>query len=341
MEKLLLYHTIALTAGILIDWIIGDPHALPHPVRLIGRLISALENRLLGDTGPDRVRNSRRERRNGTLLWLLVVLAVTLVTAGILCGAYLLHPYAGILCETILTAYLLAAGSLYRESMQVAVKLRKEGIPAARRALSMIVGRDTDRLEEEEIIKAAVETVAENTSDGVIAPLLYAAAGGPMLGFFYKAVNTMDSMLGYRNERYEAFGRTAAKADDVLNYLPSRISALLMIPACRLLGVFSENYRGREAFRIWRRDRRNHLSPNSAQTESVCAGALGIRLGGAHEYGGIPVEKPTIGDEVRKAEPADIGRANTLMFTTEILSAAVILPVLFAAGIALIRGTIG
>ena len=339
MREYLLWHTIALLLGILIDWIVGDPHRLPHPIRAIGRLISTLENRLL--CTDEIIRDSRLEKRNGTVLWLIVTLSTVLVTGGLVCGSYLLHPYAGVVCETILTAYILAAGSLWRESMLVGEKLRSEGISSARLALSMIVGRDTDRLTEEEITKAAVETVAENTSDGVIAPLLYTAAGGPILGFFYKAVNTMDSMLGYRNDRYEAFGRTAAKADDVMNFLPSRISAFFMIVACFLLELLPGDVNGREAIRIWKRDRRNHSSPNSAQTESVCAGALGIRLGGTHEYGGIPVNKPTIGDEKRKPELADIRRANVLMFVTELLTAAVLLIVLGTINFVLLKGKAG
>ncbi len=166
-----------------------------------------------------------------------------------------------------------------------------------------------------------METVAENTSDGVTAPLLFTALGGPVLGFVYKAVNTMDSMLGYRNERYEHFGRTAARMDDRFNYLPARISALLMILAAFLAGLFSDSFDGKRAFRIWRRDRRCHLSPNSAQTESACAGALGLRLGGTHLYGGRPVEKPAIGDRVREVAEADVARANVLMAVTELLLA--------------------
>ncbi|MCR5674108.1 MAG: adenosylcobinamide-phosphate synthase CbiB [Lachnospiraceae bacterium] len=339
MRTYLFCHIIALTAGILLDWIIGDPHGLPHPVRAIGRLISALERKLLGDTDASTARNRARERAAGTLLWILVTAVTVLVTGSILCGAYLLHPGAGIACETILTAYLLAAGSLCRESMQVAVKLEDEDIASARTAVSMIVGRDTEKLNREEIITAAVETVAENTSDGVIAPLLFAAVGGPILGFFYKAVNTMDSMLGYRNERYADFGRTAARADDVMNFLPSRISAMVMIPAGFLLGIFSADFSGRGALRIWRRDRRKHLSPNAAQTESACAGALGIALGGTHEYGGVPVEKPVIGDAGRPPQTADIGRANALMFVTQILTAALLLAVLvLLTGMPALRG---
>lgn len=322
MKELLLSHIAALAAGILLDWIIGDPHRLPHPIRAIGYLIALLEAGLLGDpTDRRRQRDPDRERRLGSLLWILVLLAVALVTLGLLAAAWRLHPLAFFLTDMILSCYILAAGSLCRESLKVVRVLQEDGLEAARAALAMIVGRDTAELSRAEVLKAAVETVAENTSDGVTAPLLFTALGGPVLGFVYKAVNTMDSMLGYRNERYEHFGRTAARMDDRFNYLPARISALLMILAAFLAGLFSDSFDGKRAFRIWRRDRRCHLSPNSAQTESACAGALGLRLGGTHLYGGRPVEKPAIGDRVREVAEADVARANVLMAVTELLLA--------------------
>lgn len=326
MKEYMLFHIIALFLGVLLDQIVGDPHSLPHPVRGIGRLIAWLEGRLLGARGSKQEDGSRSggtertkqtERRRGALLWWLVILIVGTVTALILVLAYQSLVYLGLFVEMILVCYILAARSLCRESMAVQRRLMNRDVPGARHALSMIVGRDTEPLSEEEIVKAAVETVAENTSDGVIAPLLYTIIGGPVLGLCYKAVNTMDSMLGYQNDRYRNFGRFAAKADDLLNYIPSRLSALAMIFGCRILGLFSGHFNGKEAHRIWVRDRRNHSSPNSAQTESVTAGALGLRLGGTHTYQGIPVEKPYIGDERRKAEPEDIRRSNRLMFMTE------------------------
>ncbi|MCR5251597.1 MAG: adenosylcobinamide-phosphate synthase CbiB [Lachnospiraceae bacterium] len=331
MRELLLIHFAALFAGLTLDWIIGDPHSLPHPIRAIGSLIAALEARLLGrERAEDKPRDPVRERRRGTLLWITVVFVSVAVTAALVVLAWIIHPALFFVTETILDCYMLAAGSLCRESLLVTDKLEGEGVPAARRALSMIVGRDTADLPEPAIVLAAAETVAENTCDGVIAPLFYAALGGPVLGYAYKAVNTMDSMLGYRNEKYEHFGRTAARMDDVFNWLPARISALFMIAAAFLAGQFSKSFDGKRAFRIWKRDRRNHASPNSAQTESVCAGALGLEMGGTHLYGGIPVEKPTIGDRMREAERADVLRANTLMAVTEALLA------LFLALIALL-----
>ena len=321
MREYLFYHTVALAIGILTDLMVGDPHFLPHPVRAMGRLIRFLDERLYD---PDKA------KRRGVLLWVVTVLTVVTVTGAVLSAAYLLHPLAGMALEAVLSAYALAATSLCRESMKVAAALNNEDLSGARRALSMIVGRDTERLGREDIIRAAVETVSENTSDGVIAPLLCLTFGGPILGYFYKAVNTMDSMLGYRNERYEYFGRMAARADDAVNYLPARVSAILMILAACLCGPVTGSFSGKGAYVIWKRDRRNHLSPNSAQTESVCAGALGIRLGGTHLYHGITVQKPTIGDEKRAPVIRDIGRANILMYGTEFLCAGILFAI-FAA----------
>ena len=330
MKEFILLHTISLCFGILLDQIIGDPHFLPHPVRDIGRFIQCLENRLLGRPGAEKERDGRKERINGALLWFIVIFTVGAVMFILTAAAYMAGPVFGVIAESILSCYILAARSLYRESMPVYRKLKDGDTEGARYAVSMIVGRDTKDLDKEEITKAAVETVAENTSDGVIAPLICLAVGGPVLGMMYKAVNTMDSMIGYKNERYGNFGAFAAHADDVFNFLPSRISALLMIAGTFLFGVFSPAYSGKRAFRIWIRDRRKHSSPNSAQTESVCAGALGIRLGGTHLYKGVPVEKPTIGDALREVEIVDIRRANLLMFITEAFASVLLLAILYA-----------
>lgn len=211
--------------------------------------------------------------------------------------------------------------------MKVYDRLAAKDLEGARTAVSMIVGRDTGLLDEAGVIKAAVETVAENTSDGVIAPMLYLALGGPVLGFFYKAVNTMDSMIGYKNEEYLYFGRCAAKLDDVLNFLPSRISALLMVAASLLPG---RDFDAKGAWHIWQRDRLQHTSPNSAQTEAACAGSLGVRLAGNASYFGRMVEKPTIGDDMRPVEYEDIRRANRLMYRTAFLCEGICLLVLLA-----------
>ena len=303
-----IYHILALTLSFLLDRLVGDPVNLPHPIRWIGSLISFLEKKL------------KHNFKNGILLCVIVILVSTLVTGGVMYGAYRIHPLVYVFVEMIFSCYFLAAGSLYNESMKVYSSLKENDIEGARKNLSMIVGRDTGSLDEERVAKAAVETVAENTSDGVIAPFLYMAAGGPILGALYKAVNTMDSMVGYRNEKYEYFGKAAARLDDAFNFLPSRISAVLMILASFILGLVSKEYDGKRAFRIWRRDRLAHKSPNSAQTESVTAGALGLALGGSSTYQGVLVEKPVIGDEVRKTEGEDILRANRLMFLTEDLA---------------------
>ena len=192
-------------------------------------------------------------------------------------------------------------------------RLEQDGLAAARTQVGMLVGRDTDRLNEEQVLRATVETVAENTSDGVIAPLFWMMLGGPVGGFFYKAINTMDSMVGYKNDKYLYFGRWAAKLDDIVNYIPARLSALGMILSAALLG-----YDGKNAARIWKRDRRKHASPNSAQTESVCAGALHIQLGGAASYFGQVHDKPTLGDPDRPIERADVSRSCRLMYGTSV-----------------------
>ena len=250
-----------------------------------------------------------------------------MLTALILVGAYALYPRIGMVVEAVMTYQILAARCLQVESGKVWKQLKAGNLEAAREAVSMIVGRDTQNLTEEGVAKAAIETVAENTSDGVIAPMLYTALGGPVLGFLYKAVNTMDSMVGYKNDRYLHFGRAAAKLDDVVNFLPARISALLMIGAAFFSG---KSYNGRQAWRIWRRDSRKHASPNSAQTESVCAGALGIQLAGDASYFGKVVKKPYIGDPKRQVEYEDIRRANRLMNRTAWICEILCLEILMA-----------
>ena len=321
MKAYIWYHMTALGAGILLDLAVGDPYWFPHPVRLMGAYISWLERRLYPEAKAGIRRDPQLEQERGGILWLLVFLTVMAVTGAVMAAAYLIHPVTGMAAEAVMTCCALAARSLSSESRRVGRILDQNDLTGARRALSMIVGRDTEALGQEEIIKAAVETVAENTSDGVIAPLLYTALGGPVLGFGYKAVNTMDSMLGYHNERYESFGKRAARMDDAFNFVPARVSAVLMILSAWLLGLFSKAFNGKEAYRIWKRDRRKHLSPNAAQTESACAGALGIQLGGAHLYGGVLVEKPAIGDARRNPVTEDIARAVRLMYLSECLAA--------------------
>ncbi|MCQ2543031.1 MAG: adenosylcobinamide-phosphate synthase CbiB [Lachnospiraceae bacterium] len=322
------YHIIALLLGVILDLIIGDPYKLPHPIRLIGGLIGKLDH-LFMDKRIDKERNKNTERLLGLILVLIVICLTALVTSIVLIGAYLINPILGMVIEAILSFYILAAKSLKVESMKVYYALKNKSINEARYAVSMIVGRDTDSLDKEGIIRAAVETVAENTSDGVIAPLIYLSFGGPIVGLVYKAINTMDSMIGYHNERFENFGMTAAKLDDIVNYIPSRISAWLMILASFIGG---KDYDGKNALKIFKRDRYNHKSPNSAQTESVCAGALGVRLAGDASYFGQIVKKPYIGDANRNIRVSDIERANRLMLITEglcLLIAVIILVSIF------------
>ena len=304
----------ALLTGYVLDLIFGDPRQIYHPIRIIGNLIAVLEK------GIRKVfpKTSKGELAGGTMLVVLVVLICTAVPAALLGLAAWIHPVVYWLLASFWCWQILATKSLKTESMKVYAPLKEGDLPAARRAVAMIVGRDTERLTEEGVAKAAVETVAENTSDGIVAPLIFLALGGPALGFFYKAVNTMDSMVGYKNERYLYFGRTAARLDDVLNFLPSRISAWLMILAAAILGMDGKN-----AKRIYLRDRKNHASPNSAQTEAVMAGALRVQLAGAAWYFGDLYKKPTIGDPFRAVEPEDIVRANRLMYLSSALALAV------------------
>lgn len=324
MEHILTYHMIAFVGGFVLDLVFGDPHALPHPIRLIGTLIAGLEKKLL----KLQMRDEKKEFYKGILLVALVLFSTGAVAALVLVVAYWLHPAAGIVIESVMTYQILATKCLKDESMKVYQSLNEQGLEAGRVAVSMIVGRDTNVLDETGVVKAAVETVAENTSDGVIAPMLYTALGGPVLGFVYKAVNTMDSMVGYKNDKYLYFGRAAAKLDDVVNFIPARISAYLMIAAAYIGG---KAFDGKQAYRIYKRDRRNHASPNSAQTESVCAGALGIQLAGDASYFGKVVKKPYIGDAHRAVESEDIVRVNRLMYVTAVISEVLCLVIMFVS----------
>ena len=300
-------HLTALLLGFCIDLLLGDPRWLYHPVQAIGALISHLEP-------PLRRAFPRRLRLAGAVLVIAVVAITGIVTGGVLFLLHRLHPVAGFVGETIVCWLILATKSLRTESMKVVKALETGTLDDGRKAVSMIVGRDTEHLSEEEVLKAAVETVAENASDGILAPLLFAAVLGPVGGMCYKAVNTMDSMVGYKNDRYLDFGRAAAKVDDVLNFLPARISGFLMCLAAYL------GFDGKNAFRIFFRDRKNHASPNSAHTEAACAGALGLKLGGTHDYFGKPVVKPTIGDDLRPVRRGDVAAANRLALLTAILA---------------------
>ena len=308
--NLFICQTIAIGCGYILDLLIGDPHWLYHPVRLIGNLISLLESILLKEKD-----TSAKKYRKGMVLAILTPLITGIVIVSILVVGYHINMILGCVIETIMCYQILAVKSLKVESMKVYYALDKEGLQQARNAVAMIVGRDTKQLDEHGVVRAAVETVAENTSDGVIAPLFYMMLFGAVGGFVYKAVNTMDSMVGYKNEKYLHFGRFAAKMDDVWNYIPSRISALLMIASA---WIFRMDYK--RAWAVWKRDRRKHASPNSAQTEAVCAGALQVQLAGDAYYFGKLYPKETIGDDVRPIEPEDILRAGNLMDGTALLT---------------------
>ncbi len=317
----------ALLSGFGLDLLLGDPHSFPHPVVAIGKLISALE-KLLRRLFPA-TRNG--ERLAGGILWVLVVSVSAGIPALLLWLCRSISPWLGLAAESVMCWQILAAKSLQTESMKVCRALSAGDTEGARHAVSMIVGRETARLDRQGIARAAVETVAENTSDGVVAPMVFLAIGGAPLGFFYKAVNTMDSMLGYIEPPYRDFGFVPAKMDDVMNYLPARLSGLLMLAAGTLLGMDARN-----GWRIFRRDRYNHASPNSAQTESVCAGLLGLRLAGDAWYHGALHKKPYIGDPVREVEPEDIPRACRLLYGTAFLSLALCALVRLAAGMLLL-----
>lgn len=310
---------LACVTVFLLDCIFGDPAWMYHPIRVIGNLISVLEKglrKLLCSRIPasEQEKKNRREVLAGGILWILTVSLSFLVPAVLLFAAGKVHPAVRFLLETFWCYQIFAARCLVGESRKVYQKLKEDDLPGARKAVSMIVGRDTENLTAEGVTKAAVETVAENTSDGVTAPLLFLLIGGAPLGFLYKAVNTMDSMLGYKNEKYLYFGRIPAKMDDVFNYIPARLTAWFMIVAAFLTGMDGKN-----AWKIYLRDKRKHASPNSAQSEAVCAGALDVQLAGDAVYFGKVYKKDYIGDAIRKIEPEDILRAGKLMYMTTIL----------------------
>nr|WP_076776377.1 adenosylcobinamide-phosphate synthase CbiB [Lachnoclostridium phocaeense] len=305
----------ALIIGSILDFILGDPRGLWHPVQGIGWVISRLE-RILRRIFPS---GKTGERWAGGLLVILTLLISVGLPALLLFLLSSIHPLLSFLLSCIFCWQMLAAKSLRVESMKVQEALEQEGLEAGRRAVSMIVGRDTRDLTEEGVIKAAVETVAENTSDGVTAPLFYMILAGPLGGIAYKAVNTMDSMVGYKNETYQYFGTCAARLDDAANFIPARLSALFMIAAAFLAG-----YDGKNAWRIFKRDRKKHKSPNAAHTEAVMAGALNVRLAGDAWYFGKLFKKPFIGDDIRPVERQDIARACRLEYATALLQLLVL-----------------
>lgn len=314
---------LALWTGFLIDLIFGDPVYAFHPIRLIGNLIGKSE-KAIRKALPN---NEKSELIGGFILWIWVAAVSFFVPFILLKCLYRVNFWLGFILESIFFWQIIAAKSLKTESMKVYKAFEEGDTEKARKAVSMIVGRDTASLTAEGITKAAVETVAENTSDGVTAPLIFAALFGASGGFLYKAVNTMDSMVGYKNDKYLYFGRFAAKCDDVFNFIPARITAYFMI-----ISSFILDLDGKNAFKIFLRDRFNHASPNSAQTEAVCAGALDVMLAGDAYYFGKLYKKKTIGDNIRKIEPKDIKNANNLMYMTSVLILIVLSILLYIVG---------
>lgn len=308
MREWLILQTTALVVGFLIDCLVGDPYCIPHPVIGIGKWISFFDRKLRrGNSNP-------KDISRGVLTVILVALISTLIPALVLLLAWCIHPLVCLAVNSIMCWQILAARQLFKEGRKVQRALEKGDTEGARYAVSMIVGRDTEVLDEDGIARAAVETVAENASDGVIAPLCWMILFGAVGGFFYKSINTMDSMLGYKNEKYLYFGRAAAKTDDFVNYIPARLSGLLMVITAPLVGLDAKN-----AWKIFRRDRYKHASPNSAQTEAACAGALRLRLAGDAIYGGVVHKKEYIGDPIKEIHPKDITRAGRLMYAASVL----------------------
>lgn len=320
---MIIAHTVALGIGFLLDLIFGDPNFALHPIRLMGGLISALEKAIRGIFP----KTKSGEFIGGILMVLFVIVVSGGVPLAILFFSYRFNVFLGVAVETVICYFMLAASSLKKSSMKVYSSLMRGDIEGARKDVSMIVGRDTQSLDDVGITKAAVETVAENTSDGVIAPLIYMTIGGAVFGCIYKAINTMDSMVGYKNDKYINFGKAAAKLDDAVNYIPSRISAGLMIFASKLLGLDSKN-----ASYIHKRDAHKHASPNSAQTESVMAGALRIQLAGDAYYFGELYKKPFIGDSIKDVQYTDIMHANRLMYMTAVIAVVICLGIKIAVG---------
>lgn len=295
---------IKILVGYICDLIFGDPYWIPHPIRFIGNGISRTERELRKIfKGP------KLEKIGGVLLALMVVSGSYLLTYLLLWTADWLHPTFRWIGESFLIFQILATKSLDVESRKVYTQLKQGDILEARRFLSYIVGRDTTHLNEQEIIRGAVETVAENISDGIIGPLCCIFIGGAPLGMAYKAINTLDSMVGYTNEKYLHFGWASAKLDDLVNLIPARLTALFIVVSSGLLG-----YDGSNSLRILCRDSRNHKSPNSGYPEAAVAGALNIQIGGTNSYFGQRVEKPTIGDKLKELDTEDILRTIKIMY---------------------------
>lgn len=320
-------HVVTLVCGFALDALLGDPYRMPHIIRLIGRLIAGVDATLRRvvphAAGP--------EHAAGVVLVLMVVGVSAGAAIGLLWLAWHAAAWVGFVVETFVCYQMLAARQLRIEARRVYDELARGDVSAARMDVSMIVGRDTEQLDEAGVTRAAVETVAENTSDGVVAPLLWMAVGGAVGGVVYKAVNTMDSMVGYRNERYRYLGTAAARLDDVCNWVPARVTGVLMCLCAPLVGLD-----GKHAWATFKRDRRKHASPNAAHPEAACAGALGVQLAGPTSYFGVLHDKPTIGDDDRPIRPCDIIAANRLCAATSCV--ALVLACAVAAGVLMAMG---
>lgn len=300
---------LSIYTGYVLDLIIGDPYSFPHPVRFIGKLISFVEKQIRKIATSDKALKIA-----GFFLWFVVV-GVTLGSTSIVLRLFQFNKITYFLVNSILIYTTLATKCLKDESEKIYKVLKTGDLDKSRIQLSYIVGRDTTNLSEKEIVRATVETVAENTVDGIIAPLFYGFIGGAPLAMAYKAINTLDSTVGYKNDKYYYLGFASAKIDDIANYMPARLGVLLLSIGSLFVGFNFKN-----ALKIGIRDRKNHKSPNCAFSEGAVAGALGIQLGGTNVYFGKEVYKPTIGDKKREIEIEDIVRTNKIMYSSSIIS---------------------
>lgn len=338
---------VSFIGAYIVDIVVGDPRWLPHPVVMMGKLIRFLENRIcrfsLADGNNSSIPPLTKgglggilpllkgdkggfidKKKGGIVLWFAVVIFTYFVTLAIVEGSFFINFLFGMIISVLIASLTLATRSLYDESKTVIDSLNRGNIEEARKNLSMIVGRDTENLDEKEILRAVIETVSENLSDGIVAPLFYLAIGGPPLAMTYKAVNTLDSMVGYKNERYRDIGWFSAKMDDIFNWIPARLTGALIVIASFIL-----RYNWRDSWKIMIRDGRKHSSPNSGIPEAAVAGSLSIQLGGKIQYFGEVADKPTIGDKIKETDKEDVKKAWIIMFASSFLMAVACITVLW------------
>lgn len=306
---------LALLIGFCLDLLFGDPHWMPHPIRIIGNSIDKLEAFLRKKND-----SATRQKKMGVLLLGVISLGTLVFYIALKVITYKVNFWLGVVIESLVIYQILAIKCLKTETMRVYNALEQDDISSARKWISYLVTRNTDEMTEADIVKAAVETISENIVDGITSPLLFIAIGGAPLGMFYKAVNTLDSMVGYRNDKYEHFGWASAKLDDILNFVPARLTGMLIVFVAYVFG-----YNGKNAWKILKRDKRNHTSPNSPYSEAPVAGALSIQLGGKATYFGVTKEKATMGDPIKPIERKHIKETNRIMIETSILSIGLIL----------------